>query len=145
MGGFCESMKEYNDWVAAIAEDVKGERCVGILQHIVKHSTVDLNKHVQEREPDWRRWSASMHNLLAIFDSVYLGGVPPSIEEQLLRLQDHYVRNPTRRTPFPRRGTEEVDPNHPWRNKVGENRYKGSCGCEFDGGGNRVYWCGDHY
>lgn len=35
--------------------------------------------------------------------------------------------------------------NAPWREKVGENRYAGSCGCVFDAEGHRVEWCGDHY
>lgn len=35
--------------------------------------------------------------------------------------------------------------NAPWRKKVGENRYEGSCGCVFDAEGHRVEWCGDHY
>jgi hypothetical protein len=35
--------------------------------------------------------------------------------------------------------------NAPWREKIGENRYQGSCGCVFDAEGNRVEWCGDHY
>jgi hypothetical protein len=33
----------------------------------------------------------------------------------------------------------------PWRKKVGENRYEGSCGCVFNADGKRVHWCGDHY
>jgi hypothetical protein len=35
--------------------------------------------------------------------------------------------------------------NAPWRKKVGDNCYEGSCGCVFDAEGNRVKWCGDHY
>lgn len=34
---------------------------------------------------------------------------------------------------------------YPWRKKIGENRYEGSCGCVFNGEGERVEWCGDHY
>jgi hypothetical protein len=33
----------------------------------------------------------------------------------------------------------------PWRKKIGENRYEGSCGCVFDSEGHRTQWCGDHY
>jgi hypothetical protein len=35
--------------------------------------------------------------------------------------------------------------NAPWREKIGPNRYRGSCGCIFNAEGERLEWCGEQY
>lgn len=98
-------------WIQAIAHDIDRGACPeGILEHIQKHAGPDLLRHVINHplHPtggrtgffDWRRWSASMHNLLEIFDLLFLDE-PITVEEKLQRLREHYERHPESRTPEP--------------------------------------------
>lgn len=107
-----EEQQRYAAWIRAIAYDVVMGTCPdGILEHIQKHAGPDLLGHVLDtkRHPDAspmflheaRRWSASMANLLALFDQLYLPGEPVTIAERLARLQDQYDRKPQTRTPDP--------------------------------------------
>jgi len=102
-----ENIDFYKKWIANIGVDVKHKYCVGILEHIRKHVFADLQKHFDEEQKtgktDWRTWSASMRNLLDIFDEVYLDGRPPTIDEQIARLQSHYERHPDKRTGPPKK------------------------------------------
>lgn len=102
--------KRLEAWQQAIVTDILTGDCpFGILEHIQKHAGPDLLKHVLETPGDddphelanARVWSASMHNLLDVFDIIYLGNRPMTLQEQLDRLADQYRRNPATRTPEP--------------------------------------------
>lgn len=59
-------------------------------------------KHAQELSGDYgtyASWSASMHNLLAIFDAHH--GVDPDIELQLERMTAKFLSDPNNQTPPP--------------------------------------------
>lgn len=122
-------------WQQAIVTDILTGDCpFGILEHIQKHAGPDLLKHVLETPGDddvhelanARVWSASMHNLLGVFDTIYLGTQPMTIQEQLDRLADQYRRNPATRTP---------EPSAPAAHKISyhkhssDEEYKFSCTC----------------
>jgi len=90
-------------WAEAIAADMRSGRCPdGIVAHIRKHATEDLDKHVVEggAPEGMTRWAASMRNLLAIFEAFY--HVHPTALDQVARLEDQYIRKPDVRTPPPR-------------------------------------------
>jgi hypothetical protein len=101
----------YWRWIQDISADILSLNCLeGILTHIQKHAGPDLLGYMIYRQaapPEvssreyWVKWSASMHNLLAIFDEINLGGAAPSTEEKLERLRNHYKKDPHRRTPEP--------------------------------------------
>lgn len=65
--------------------------------HIIKHAH-ELVEEVRETQT-YESWSASMHNLLAIYDSFH--GVAPDAELKVERMLAHYLNDPTR-TPPPR-------------------------------------------
>jgi hypothetical protein len=93
-------------WVTAIVADIESGKCpLGIIDHIQKHAGHDLDQHLMELGApgvtDWRRWSASMHNLLAIFDAQFLKDEPMTMQEMLDRFQDQHDRKPNERTPEP--------------------------------------------
>lgn len=91
----------YSHWITAIVNDIDLGTCpLGIIDHISKHAGPDLEfQRYHEVNPNWRRWSASMHNLLAMFDEAFLD-TPITISEKLYRLEEHYQSN-TNRTPEP--------------------------------------------
>lgn len=111
-----EATTRLQRWIEAIARDIDNSVCpFGILEHIQKHAGPDLLLHVLRSDPDEsgpivdaRIWSASMHNLLAIFDQMFCH-VPITPEEQLARLEDQHRRNPTTRTKEPRDSRPELD------------------------------------
>lgn len=84
----------YEQWIADIGAAV---RAAGTTQpltdHIMKHATQDLSWHIASTRPQWQAWSASMHNLLAIFDDVFLGGAP-CIEARIERLRNKSTKDP---------------------------------------------------
>jgi hypothetical protein len=81
--------KFYRKWISAIANDETGRT---IKRHIVRHS-----KEIYSKEP--KIWSASMRNLIEVFDKVYKS--TPSIKLKIARLQHKYRKNPKRYTPPP--------------------------------------------
>lgn len=93
----------WNAWIENIIIDVLSGDCpMGIVEHIQKHAGADLRWLFQtplaKLDPkDLRRWSASMHNLLAMFDHQYLGE-PITTEEKVARLQAHYDQHGSTRT-----------------------------------------------
>lgn len=101
-----DQTQHWADWIHAIVNDLLEQRCPEeILAHIQKHAGTDLQRHMFERDnggTDWRIWSASMHNLLAIFDSMYLHHAITT-PELLERLRAHYRSSPKTRTPEPKR------------------------------------------
>lgn len=81
--------KYYRKWISAAANDETGRT---IKQHIVRHA-----KDIYSEKP--KIWSASMRNLIAIFDEVYKS--TPSIKLKTERLRHKYKKNPKRYTPSP--------------------------------------------
>lgn len=79
----------YRKWILAIANDETGRT---IKRHIIRHA-----KEIYYKEP--KVWSASMRNLIEIFDKVYKS--KPSIKLKIKRLQLKYKKNPKRYTPPP--------------------------------------------
>lgn len=85
-------------WIEDIAKDISAGKCPhGIVEHIQKHATKDLDKHIKDGK--MQRWAASMRNLLMIFEAMH--NLNPSTDDMLERLMDHYNRNPLTRTPCP--------------------------------------------
>ena len=81
--------KYYKKWILAIANDETGRT---IKQHIVRRA-----KEIYSKEP--KIWSASMRNLIEVFDNVHKS--TPSIRLKIKRLQHKYKMNPKRYTPPP--------------------------------------------
>ena len=81
--------KYYQKWILEIAKD---ETSRTIKQHIVRHSKEIYSSDLEE-------WSASMRNLIEIFDVMYK--LNPSIKLKLKRLEYKYKENPKRYTPPP--------------------------------------------
>ena len=81
--------KYYKKWISGIAKD---ETSRTIKRHIVRH----VNE-IYSKEP--KLWSASMRNLIEIFDEVYK--LTPSLKLKTERLQHKYKKNPKRYTPPP--------------------------------------------
>jgi len=81
--------KYYKKWILEIANDETGRT---IKQHIVRHA-----KEIYSKEP--KIWSASMRNLMEIFDKVYKSA--PSLKLKIERLEHKYKKNPKRYTPPP--------------------------------------------
>jgi hypothetical protein len=81
--------KYYRKWISAIANDETGRT---IKQHIVRHA-----KEIYSKEP--KIWSASMRNLIEVFDKVNRS--TPSIKLKIERLRHKYKKNPKRYTPPP--------------------------------------------
>ncbi|MDO8574212.1 MAG: hypothetical protein Q7R86_01135 [bacterium] len=85
-----KQIKYHRKWVKAI---VKDETPATIKKHINRHA-----KEIYTKDP--KRWSASMRNLVDIFDEMYQ--VKPSTSLKLERLHNKYRKNPRRYTPPPR-------------------------------------------
>jgi len=83
------SEKYYKNWILRIAKDETGRT---IKQHIVKHA-----KEIYSKDP--KIWSASMRNLIEIFEKVHKG--KPSLKLKIARLEHKYQKNPKRYTPPP--------------------------------------------
>ncbi|XOB41733.1 MAG: hypothetical protein ACKKMS_03395 [Candidatus Nealsonbacteria bacterium] len=81
--------KYYKKWISAIANDETGRT---IKRHIIRHA-----KEIYSKES--KVWSASMRNLIEVFDEVYKS--TPSIKLKIKRLQHKYKLNPKRYTPPP--------------------------------------------
>ena len=81
--------KYYRKWISVIAKD---ETPRTIKQHIVRHA-----KEIYSEEPEI--WSASMRNLIEIFDKIYKSN--PSTKLKLERLHHKYKKNPKRYTSPP--------------------------------------------
>lgn len=81
--------KYYKKWISRIAKDETGRT---IKQHIVRHA-----KEIYSKEP--KVWSASMRNLMEIFDKVYKS--TPTLKLKIRRLQNKYKKNPKRYTSPP--------------------------------------------
>lgn len=81
--------KYYKKWISAISNRETGRT---IKRHIVRHA-----KEVYYKEP--KVWSASMRNLIEIFDKVHKS--KPSIQSKIRRLQLKHEKNPKRYTPPP--------------------------------------------
>lgn len=98
----------YRQWITNIAADIRSGRCpTGIVEHITKHGGKELAEDAAKNPPDWRHWSSSMHNLLAIFDEYYLD-TPPTTDEKLARLREKYLRHPDTHTPEPRESQQRA-------------------------------------
>jgi hypothetical protein len=94
--------RHYNKWIECITHDISSGRCPQRIEsHIIKHATKDLKKYMTKDKPNWKHWSASMHNLMAIFDKIFLNGKTPTLEEKLGRLREKYKKNPKTHTPEP--------------------------------------------
>ena len=87
-----QQIKYHRKWVKDIIED---ETPITIKRHINKHA-----KEIYTRDPD--KWSASMRNLVDIFDEMHQ--IKPSIKLKLERLHNKYRKNPRRYTPPPHLG-----------------------------------------
>lgn len=85
-----EKEKYHRKWIKKIIRD---ETPVSVKKHIVRHS-----KEIFRKDP--KKWSASMRNLLDIFDEMYKSH--PDISHKLERLQSKYNKNPKRYTAPPR-------------------------------------------
>jgi len=83
------SEKYYKKWILEIT---KNETDRTIKRHIVRHA-----KEIYSKEP--KLWSASMRNLIEIFDGVYKS--TPSLKLKIERLQNKYKKNPKRYTSPP--------------------------------------------
>lgn len=81
--------KYYKKWISKIAKDETGRT---IKRHIIRHA-----KEIYSKEP--KIWSASMRNLIEIFEKVYKA--TPSLKLKMARLQHKYKKNPRRYTPPP--------------------------------------------
>jgi len=79
----------YRKWILEIS---KNETSRTIKQHIVRHS-----KEIYSR--DLKEWSASMKNLIEIFDMMHK--LNSSVKLKLKRLECKYKENPRRYTPPP--------------------------------------------
>lgn len=92
----------YQLWIHNIAEDVRAHNCMGVLEHIGKHCGPDLDRYMamDATQDQWRNWSASMHNLLAIFDAVMLESTPTE-RERIDQLMRHWIAHQDTRTPPP--------------------------------------------
>lgn len=79
----------YKKWISEIT---KAETERTIKRHILKHA-----KEIHSRDP--KEWSASMKNLVDIFDKFYK--LKPSLKLRIERLNHKYKRNPKRYTAPP--------------------------------------------
>lgn len=103
--------KEYwHKWLLNIASDIlpDGKCPQGLIEHIAKHFTTDLQKHYQEKvetgSTDWHIWIASALNLVAILEITECGYfLSPEIMliKQVERLQVKYDHNPETHTAPP--------------------------------------------
>jgi hypothetical protein len=80
-----------NNWLAHAAAFTPQDE---IHQHIIKHAN-ELTGEYGTRES----WSASMHNLLSIYDKAH--GVFPDDELRLARMTAKYLENPDKNTAPP--------------------------------------------
>jgi|GEM_PF-2826973 len=83
------SEKYYRKWISLISNDETGRT---IKRHIIRHA-----KEIYSKDP--KVWSASMRNLIEIFDKVHKS--EPPIKLRIKRLQLKYKKNPKRYTPPP--------------------------------------------
>ncbi|MFH1445768.1 MAG: hypothetical protein ABIF08_04820 [Nanoarchaeota archaeon] len=81
-----EQERYHRKWIRSI---IKDETPSTIKKHVIKHS-----KEIYKKEP--AKWSASMHNLIDIFDEMFIS--KPKIENKLERLENKYKKNPRRYT-----------------------------------------------
>jgi hypothetical protein len=79
----------YRRWIRHITKD---ETFHTIRQHILRHS-----REVYKKDP--KIWSASMRNLIEIFDGLHK--LRPDTKLMLERLERKYRKNPKRYTPPP--------------------------------------------
>ena len=84
-----EQNKLLNSWIKKILKD---ETSDSINQHIIKH----VNE-IFDKDPE--QWSASMRNLLDIFNKI--NKIKPNTELRLERLNNKYSKNPKRVTSPP--------------------------------------------
>lgn len=93
--------ERYAAWITAIAQDIeRGHAKEPVDQHLMRHATADLLKYLTTPGLDLRRWSASMHNMLALFDEMYFDR-PITVEEKMQRLQEWNTKHPDQATPAP--------------------------------------------
>jgi len=83
--------KYYKEWILKIS---KNKKSPDIRRHIVNHA-----REVYFKDP--LKWSASMRNLIEIFDEVYK--VRPSLNLKIKRLRDKYNKDPSKFTAPPDR------------------------------------------
>lgn len=81
-------------WLSDVAARETKE---GLHQHIVKHAK-ELFGEVEETGT-YESWSASMHNLLSIYDEFH--GILPDTDLQLERMTAKYISNPNEGTTPP--------------------------------------------
>lgn len=85
-----EQIEYYRKWIKKIAKDETG---LSSKRHIVHHA-----KEVYKKDP--KQWSASMKNLIEIFDEIHK--IKPDIKSRLDRLEEKFKKNKRRYTPPPR-------------------------------------------
>ena len=85
-----KSKNYYKKWILKIAKD-ETERT--IRKHILKHAD-----EIHSKDP--KEWSASMRNLIEIFDKIYK--LKPNLKLRIERLNHKYKKNPKRYTAPPR-------------------------------------------
>lgn len=85
-----EQNKYLQRWIKKIS---KTETELSIKRHIVRHA-----KEIYEKNPD--KWSASMKNLVEIFDEMHK--IKPDIKFRLDRLENKYHKNKKRYTTPPK-------------------------------------------
>jgi hypothetical protein len=81
--------KYYKEWISKIS---KSKKSPAIRRHIIKHA-----KEIYYKDP--LKWSASMINLIEIFNKVYK--INPSLDLKIKRLRNKYNKNPKRFTAPP--------------------------------------------
>lgn len=85
-----EKENYYRNWIKGI---VKDETKLSLSRHIVRHA-----KEIYEKDPN--EWSASMKNLLEVFDKMHKVDTP--IELCLKKLENKYKSRPKRYTSPPK-------------------------------------------
>lgn len=83
--------KYYEKCIRVIVDSGKTE---DIEEHIIKHAT-ELNEPNRNKQS----WSASMHNLIDIYDAKY--DIPHDLDVQIRKLEEHHQKHPEERTPLP--------------------------------------------
>lgn len=84
----------YSTWVAHAAA-FENKRNLHL--HIIKHAQ-ELTDEI-EGDGSYETWSASMHNLLAIYDCLH--GVNPDVELKLERMTAKFLQDPVTHVPPP--------------------------------------------
>lgn len=86
-----EQEKYLSKWISNITKNKKNTK-LSVKRHIVYHA-----KQIFIKDP--KLWSASMRNLIEIYENLY--NTKPSVKTRLERLENKYKKNPKRYTPPP--------------------------------------------